>query len=607
SAEASSLFSVEVPRVPPERKRTAFIREARVAVTEIDHSKGRLFGHIEASGAQVQIDYRDPGRSELFADTITDAVQTLGLPLTLSLVDCEADEQGVLSPRIIVIEPDYLVDVTAVAECYRDTGSDSRLYLVSKFLPREMTVPILIGNMVNYFLDELVQNPALSFDQLIRKTFKLNPTALTVLSDDEVYMMVKKAQSHFENLQRAVVRDFRDLNIRPEESYIEPSFYAPTFGIQGRLDLFHPVDTTRADIIELKSARPYKQNTYGLSSTHYAQTLLYDLMIRAVHDFKMTPSSYILYSSQVSNPTRYAPPVQSLQREVIKLRNEIYLAERKISLDPGLRGIRNIVPANFPGAGGFVATNIERFARVIQALDRLAFTYFRVFAAFVAAEHYLAKVGVHGSDRVNGLASMWLDSLVEKEERFSVFNDLRVDEIKADQDDALVTLVKGPGTNELANFRIGDIAVLYPDSGERASVLRSQIYKCTIIALTIDRLTIRLRNKQANYRHLEMHEKWLIEHDLLDSSFNTMQQGLFVLAESEPARRDLFLGKRAPGEATAGALSLQPDLDPQIAETLARIVSAPDYFLLWGPPGTGKTSVILHHLVQYYLEHSDER
>ena len=607
SAEAAALFPAEIPRQPPERERVEFFREARITATEIDAPRGILHGHVEGTGEQVQVDYRDPGRSELYAGNVTSAADLLGLPMTLSIVDCERDARGVVSPRIIVIEPDYLVDVTAVAECFSDTGSDSRLYLLSKFLPREVTVPILIGNMVNYFLDQLVQDPAVSFRQLISKTFNLNPIAFSALDDDEVHMMVKKAQSHFENLQRAVNRDFRELKIRPEESFIEPSFYAPTFGIQGRLDLYHPAGEGRADIIELKSARPYKQNTYGLSSSHYAQTLLYDLMIRAVHAFRVTPASYILYSSQVTNPTRYAPPVQSLQREVIKLRNEIFLLERRIKLDPDMSFIRRIIPANFPGKRGFVATNVERFGRVIQGLNSTEFAYFRLFAGFVAGEHYLSKVGVHGSDRVNGLASMWLDTLSEKEERFSIFNDLQVREIRDDQDDALVVLAKGQETNVLANFRVGDIGVLYPDTGERAAVLGSQIYKCSVVGLTASEITIRLRNKQVNYRHIESHERWVIEHDLIDSSFNTMHQGLFFLSECDARRRGLFLGLQAPRKPAPATDQAHHPTDRVISEILERIIAAPDYFLLWGPPGTGKTSVVLHHLARHYLDHTRER
>ena len=39
---------------------------------------------------------------------------------------------------------------------------------------------------------------------------------------------------------------------------------------------------------------------------------------------------------------------------------------------------------------------------------------------------------------------------------------------------------------------------------------------------------------------------------------------------------------------------------------LKRMISAKDYFLLWGPPGTGKTSVMLKNLVKYLHQNTKE-
>ena len=47
--------------------------------------------------------------------------------------------------------PDYLIDVTAVAECFKDTGTEALLHLLKRFTPFETSVPLMLGNIANYF------------------------------------------------------------------------------------------------------------------------------------------------------------------------------------------------------------------------------------------------------------------------------------------------------------------------------------------------------------------------------------------------------------------------------------------------------------------------
>lgn len=50
-----------------------------------------------------------------------------------------------------------------------------------------------------------------------------------------------------------------------------------------------------------------------------------------------------------------------------------------------------------------------------------------------------------------------------------------------------------------------------------------------------------------------------------------------------------------------------PELTDEQNRVMAKIISAEDYFLLWGPPGTGKTSVIVKHLLTYLIGNTKDQ
>ena len=47
------------------------------------------------------------------------------------------------------------------------------------------------------------------------------------------------------------------------------------------------------------------------------------------------------------------------------------------------------------------------------------------------------------------------------------------------------------------------------------------------------------------------------------------------------------------------ALVAPTELTQEQQKIYKKIINARDYFLLWGPPGTGKTSMMLKHVVKY--------
>ena len=74
----------------------------------------------------------------------------------LHLIGPVARPDGRYQPRRVVLEPDYLVSVTTVAECAQKDGTIPEWALISAFLPDESSRPLVLGNLVNMLLDEEV-------------------------------------------------------------------------------------------------------------------------------------------------------------------------------------------------------------------------------------------------------------------------------------------------------------------------------------------------------------------------------------------------------------------------------------------------------------------
>lgn len=590
----------------------AYRARVRVVALSDDPAQRQLLAKPEDQPeATIRIQYSLPEHNENFDPTIAAIRKVFGFPVSLNLLDVEIDEAGIYRPRAFVVEPDYLVDVSAVAECFRDAQPEPFLHLLKKYLPFETSKHLSLGHIANFFLDELMHKPDWTFKELFPQVFQINPLAFSLYENSEIREIQQTSQLHFINLKKLVKQDLTEQNIEIEQCYLEPTFYSETYGLQGRLDVFYQSED-RSAIIELKSGQPFMPNAYGISNNHFTQTLLYDLLIQSTFGKGSDPVNFILYSGQQDKQLRFAPRVRAQQYEALQVRNHLVALEWLLLrigqdggglLEQGQRLFGRLRPSAFPSAKGFTQRDLANFEGVWQSMSEVEKKYFTAFSGFIAREHQLAKTGVQGLESVNGQASLWLDTFERKQEQFSIFNHLQVVDNQAAADEPLVIFTKSDQTNPLANFRQGDIAVLYPEGD---SPLAHQIFKCTIVELAEARVTVRLRSRQFNATLFEQFEFWNLEPDMLDSSFLSMYRGLYEFAQSSPAKKALLLGQLAPKWTEALDLPKDPELTDEQHRILCKLLTANDYFLLWGPPGTGKTSVMLKHVVRHLLFQTQE-
>ncbi len=111
-----------------------YIPFLKVAVLEIDPAASHLIVRAEEHAEHdIIVQYNIADRNENFNASIRVIQQHFDLPLMLNLLDVEVGQDKVYRPRAFVIEPDYLTDVSAIAECFKDFGAEPLLYLLKKF------------------------------------------------------------------------------------------------------------------------------------------------------------------------------------------------------------------------------------------------------------------------------------------------------------------------------------------------------------------------------------------------------------------------------------------------------------------------------------------
>lgn len=533
----------------------------------------------------------------------------------LNLVDVIIVDGGLLT-RFLILEPDYLVDSSALAECAQEYGMCWQRYFWNRIRPKTITDSILLGNAVNLIFDELITAKdfrSVTFDSLMPKIFARYPIEfISAKSVDRRFF--QNLHSQFETLKRILSTDFSALGIDRRKAMVEPSFICEALGLQGRLD-FLQVENGLCGI-ELKAGRPpYPENDLSkVSFPHRAQCALYQSMIQSVLGVKLENQHFYLLYSRNLNPEGCLRPVKTSTMELQKLlnlRNKIVSVERDISRYGYVQAewlvsrltADNLIPRPSLFTERYIRPEIDCGRRRLERRDDndLALRYFYRFYAFVSREHYLSKIGYPSGSGISGVASLWRMTRDEKEREGYMFSGLRLVRNRAAEDVPEVEFIL-PGNTPSPDFRLGDIVLFYVCDTDADRVSTRQVFKATIASMTADRVVLRLRDNQSYAEALPIASCYAVEHDYVDSSFLLQYKGLYAMLDASPHRRGLLVGEagESPVRNMSRRLSYEYD-SPDLSRILLKALQAEDYFLLVGPPGTGKTSVALRNMVREFL------
>ena len=557
-------------------------------------------------------------------DEFTEGVKDYWRHAQLNLLDVKRNEDGTYTPSFIVLDPDYLVDISALAECYRDYGSHPANYLMSRLVPIDNARPLLLGNIANLFLDEWIHATDEEPDYMacMKKAFKQYPIELAACEDlldpEKEKTFFNDCRMHFEHIRQTVMETFLapGYNLDKSDAVLEPSYICEALGIQGRLDY---MQRDMSSFIEMKSGKADEYAIKGKvepKENNRVQMLLYMAVLEysmGVDRRKQHP--YLLYTRY---PLLYPARASWAQiRRIIALRNRIVAMEygaqmhNHPSYTARLLAQINPITLNEKKIQGrfweqFLAPGIIDLQKRLQSLDDLEKAYVYTLYNFITKELYTSKSGDVDSETRTGASALWLSTLDEKREAGEILYDLRIIENKASQPHKATITLQIPAYDEsfLPNFRPGDVVVLYERNQSTDNVTNKLVIKGNIERLTATEVCIRLRASQRNLSIFPSGSLYAMEHDCMDTTFRSMYLGLSAFMNANQDRKDLLLGKRKPFFEEAEVLETSHFID-DFERVATKAMAAKDYFLLVGPPGTGKTSCALRRMVEKFYAQPD--
>ena len=464
----------------------------------------------------------------------------------------------VLDDGLEIVEPDILVDISAIAACFQDYGHHPLSYLINRLKPAANTQPILLGNFAGTALDRIIHDADADFGNILRSSFSEQALQFCTCDDFQPTQFKADAQRQVANIREAVNRLFAVYD--RQRALLEPSFICRQLGLRGRVDLM--TDDMQL-LVEQKSGKKW----VSYREAHHVQVLLYYGVLR--YNFQQLAHHVdirLLYSKYpAAEGLLTVKDDQQLFREAIRLRNRIVAQEIAIA--------RNGFSSVWPSLHADVLLERQEKADFFQRYVR---------------------------PQIDGILQP-LNNLTEAEhdyvERMVTF-------VYREQFAQRLT----KNTDE--DLRRGDMIYLYRKDGD-ADPSHHILRKGVIDRIDDQTLTLwpsiatphsdqRSENSIKDAPETFSKDTYAIEPATTDATATAALRSLMAFCAAPTDRRDLLLGRREPRCDQSQQLSRS--YHPAYDAILLRAKQARDYFLLQGPPGTGKTSMALRFLVEEELE-----
>ena len=594
------------------------LQAKRIRITVHRWDEHFIYGkdHTHPTEQLLKVEYADE-TDRTFADLNGQLYEGAQLNLlSVKAIKAEGAYPYVLKPEMLVLDPDFLIDITALCACIKPYGYSAYTHLLNKFAPPARSAAIQLGNAANQFLDDCVNERFIQnadgtteaelYLRSMQNSFRFSPLAWSTLPDIDRDFF-NRCEMQFHHIRQTVRNSFSaaGIDIRQTEVELEPSFLCEALGLQGRMDLL----TRNADkLVELKSGKADEYPYHSPKEEHSLQMALYkEILYYNLDRRREQVQSYLFYSRY---PGLYAVDVpRSHIRRAMALRNAILHIEHRLRRGESRTLIEEVTEErlNVDGRADrlysrYLRPRMMEILAPLHGMRGVEADYFHRFLTFTAREQFRAKVGDDRADSPGGFAETWCCDTQTKQQNGNILTGLKLHPVP-DEEGAVVRLdlqLPEYGEDFLPNFRQGDMVMLYERNHERDNVTNKQFFRCTIEEIHPERMLLKLSYKQRNAEVFRPDSLYAVEPGYMDATFNQAYSGLFSLLTAPRERKELLLGIRPP--ATDPSVRLhRHHLNEEIDRIVLKAKQARDYFLLVGPPGTGKTSVALKSMVEEFL------
>ncbi|MBQ5662883.1 MAG: AAA family ATPase, partial [Bacteroidaceae bacterium] len=534
----------------------------------------------------------------------------LKVGVQLNLLNWATDDREVVHPENIIFDPDFLIEITSLCSCMQEHGSSPLNYVLNLFKESKATRHTLLGEAANMFLDDCVNertDKTVSYNDSMKKFFREYPLQLTTAEGIDTKFF-DETKRQFTNIRQTVGRLFASINNdTPDNIYIEPSFFCPALGLQGRFDL---LEGGTNNIIELKSGKADEYRK-GAKEEHILQMSLYKEILK--YNLSLPDDSvhaHLFYSRYPSIIHRECNKEQIAR--ALMLRNEIVATMHRLAegtLRPTLEALTpddlNTRHTRSQLWSIYKRPELERLLYPIQQAAVAEKDYFFGNVSFIAREMRIGKTGGGADATRGGFADTWNLSLKEKEDNGNILSGLRIKElIEEDGVSAIIFTRPECGDDFFPNFRAGDTIFIYTSDSEDTCATNRHVSRGTLTSISAKEITFKLRHRQRNPYIFPLDSLYAAEHDHLDSTARTSFREMNAMLLAPKSRRELILAERRPTFDSSRTLNGDYH-NEHINNIVLKAKQANELFLLVGPPGTGKTSKALSSMVQEFYADKD--
>jgi len=545
--------------------------------------------------------------------------------------------------NMIILHPDQLISATTLADsfmCMRRAVLQDRVKATS-----EASAAMVYGTILHEVFQEalMANNWEPGFlGKVVTQTLEKHLEDLYVIKvsmdDARAHVLSKTAEI------RAWAKTFVSSQPRPDATVqgrngekvnmcvsklldVEEHVWSPMYGLKGNIDA--TVQVTMKDKEGTKTLTvPFEVKTgKSVSSAHQAQTLLYNLLLSDRYDVKIVYG--ILYYMETSQTLR-VPAIRHELRHMIMQRNRlaVHIRERSVHLPPVKRDKFSCGKC-FAQTSCFIYHKLaddgtgetsglkDKFEEAIRHLTPTHRTFFLKWEDLLTKEE---------KESQKHRRELWTMVSTERERLGRCLSNVIIEEGSTFEDKQsskinrfFYTFVKsGPeaGLSFLdSQLVVGDPIVVSDEQGHYALAIGFvTAVKKHRISVAVDRRLHNSRIRQAGFDEVnnqvfasimdvvpsaeqaeEPPVRYRLDKDEFSNGMATVRNNLVQIMAGSPNIRRLVVDLVPPiFKTTPTQYDVSTELNTDQKAAVQKVMSAKDYALVLGMPGTGKTTTIAH-------------